>query len=383
VKHSTERILTTHVGSLPRPKDLLDQMRANLDGRGDETEYADRIRQAVAESVRQQADHGIDVVNDGEQSKIGFFRYINDRLDGFEARPRTGAGGFGPEVDDFPEYYEQYFKRAMTGGAIAPAVGLVCVGPVSYRGQAALQRDIDNLKAARRSVVAEDVFMPAVAPSGVGRNEYYDSDEEYFFAVGDALKAEYQAIVDAGFILQVDDPWLSELFSYSRLPKDECRDIGEMYVSAVNHALEGIAPEKVRYHTCYGINEGPRVHDAPLSDLVDLLLKVNAGAYSFEAANARHEHEYHVWEHVKLPSDKMLIPGVITHGCNIVEHPELIAERLVRFARLVGRENVQASADCGFSSQATYNPEVHPKIMWAKFDAMREGARLASAALWA
>jgi 5-methyltetrahydropteroyltriglutamate--homocysteine methyltransferase len=383
VKHSTERILTTHVGSLPRPKDLLDQMRANLDGRGDETEYADRIRQAVAESVRQQADHGIDVVNDGEQSKIGFFRYINDRLDGFEARPRTGAGGFGPEVDDFPEYYEQYFKRAMTGGAIAPAVGLVCVGPVSYRGQAALQRDIDNLKAARRSVVAEDVFMPAVAPSGVGRNEYYDSDEEYFFAVGDALKAEYQAIVDAGFILQVDDPWLSELFSYSRLPKDECRDIGEMYVSAVNHALEGIAPEKVRYHTCYGINEGPRVHDAPLSDLVDLLLKVNAGAYSFEAANARHEHEYHVWEHVKLPTEKMLIPGVITHGCNIVEHPELIAERLVRFARLVGRENVQASADCGFSSQATYNPEVHPKIMWAKFDAMREGARLASAALWA
>jgi 5-methyltetrahydropteroyltriglutamate--homocysteine methyltransferase len=382
VKHSTERILTTHVGSLPRPKDLLDLMRSNLEGRADDTEYADRIRQAVSESVRQQADHGIDVVNDGEQSKIGFFRYINDRLDGFEPRPRTGAAGFGPEVDDFPEYYEQYFKRAMTGGAIAPAVGLVCVGPVTYRGQAALQRDLDNLKAARRSVVAEDVFVPAVAPSGVGRNEYYDSDEEYFFAVGDALKAEYQAIVDAGFVLQVDDPWLSELFSYSRLPKDECRELGEMYVSAVNHALEGIPPEQVRYHTCYGINEGPRVHDAPLSELVDLMLKVNAGAYSFEAANARHEHEYHVWERVKLPAGKMLIPGVITHGCNIVEHPELIAERLVRFARLVGRENVLASADCGFSSQATYNPEVHPKIMWAKFDAMKEGARLASATLW-
>jgi 5-methyltetrahydropteroyltriglutamate--homocysteine methyltransferase len=383
VKHSTERILTTHVGSLPRPKDLLDLMRSNLEGRADDTEYADRIRQAVSESVRQQADHGIDVVNDGEQSKIGFFRYINDRLDGFEPRPRTGAAGFGPEVDDFPEYYEQYFKRAMTGGAIAPAVGLVCVGPVTYRGQAALQRDLDNLKAARRSVVAEDVFVPAVAPSGVGRNEYYDSDEEYFFAVGDALKAEYQAIVDAGFVLQVDDPWLSELFSYSRLPKDECRELAEMYVSAVNHALEGIPPEQVRYHTCYGINEGPRVHDAPLSELVDLMLKVNAGAYSFEAANARHEHEYHVWERVKLPAGKMLIPGVITHGCNIVEHPELIAERLVRFARLVGRENVLASADCGFSSQATYNPEVHPKIMWAKFDAMKEGARLASATLWA
>jgi 5-methyltetrahydropteroyltriglutamate--homocysteine methyltransferase len=383
VKHSTERILTTHVGSLPRPKDLLDLMRSNLEGRADDTEYADRIRQAVNESVRQQADHGIDVVNDGEQSKIGFFRYINDRLDGFEPRPRAGAAGFGPEVDDFPEYYEQYFKRAMTGGAIAPAVGLVCVGPVTYRGQAALQRDLDNLKAARRSVVAEDVFVPAVAPSGVGRNEYYESDEEYFFAVGDALKAEYQAIVDAGFVLQVDDPWLSELFSYSRLPKDECRELGEMYVAAVNHALEGIPAEQVRYHTCYGINEGPRVHDAPLSELVDLLLKVNAGAYSFEAANARHEHEYHVWERVQLPAGKMLIPGVITHGCNIVEHPELIAERLVRFARLVGRENVLASADCGFSSQATYNPEVHPKIMWAKFDAMREGARIASQALWA
>jgi 5-methyltetrahydropteroyltriglutamate--homocysteine methyltransferase len=225
--------------------------------------------------------------------------------------------------------------------------------------------------------------MPAVAPSGVGRNEYYDSDEAYFFAVADALRTEYQAIVAAGFVLQVDDPWLAELYSYSRLPKDECREQGEMYVSAVNHALENIPPEKVRFHTCYGINEGPRVHDAPLSDLVELLLMVNAGAYSFEAANARHAHEYHVWEKVKLPEGKLLIPGVITHGCNIVEHPELIAERLVQFARIVGRENVIAGADCGFSSQATYNPEVHPKIMWAKFDAMSEGARLASKVLWA
>ena len=383
MRQSTERILTTHVGSLPRPKDLLDLMRAMLQGQADEAEYARRITDAVADTVREQARHGIDVVNDGEQGRTGFFRYINDRLDGFEPRPRSGAAGFGPEVDDFPEYYEQYFKRAMTGGGVAPATSLVCVGRVSYRGQAALQRDLDNLKAATRGVPVEDVFMPAVAPSGVGRNEYYDSDEEYFFALADVLRIEYQAIVDAGFVLQIDDPWLSELFSYSRLPKDECRVQGEMYVAAVNKALEGIPPDKVRYHTCYGINEGPRVHDAPLADLVDLLLQVNAGAYTFEAANARHEHEYHVWERVALPPGKILIPGVITHGCNIVEHPELIAERLVRFGRIVGRENVIAGADCGFSSQATYNPEVHPKIMWAKFDAMREGARLASHALWA
>jgi 5-methyltetrahydropteroyltriglutamate--homocysteine methyltransferase len=382
MKRSSDRILTTHVGSLPRPKDLLDLMRNMLNGLGDETEYADRIRDAVSESVRQQVDHGIDVVTDGEQGKVGFFRYINDRLDGFEARPRPGATGFGAEVEDFPEYYEQYFRRAMQGGAIAPAVGLVCVDPVSYRGEEAVQRDIANLQEATRGSEVEDAFLPAVAPSGVGRNEYYDSDEEYFFAVADALHAEYAAIVNAGFVLQVDDPWLTELFSYSGLPADECREQGELYVAAVNRALQGIPPERVRYHTCYGINEGPRVHDAPLAAIVNLILKVNAGAYSFESANPRHEHEYHVWERVKLPTEKLLLPGVITHGCNIVEHPELIAERLVRFARIVGRENVLASADCGFSSQATYNPEVHPKIMWAKFDAMVEGARLASRQLW-
>jgi 5-methyltetrahydropteroyltriglutamate--homocysteine methyltransferase len=382
VKRSTDRILTSHVGSLPRPKDLLDLMRSMLDGRADEFDFAAASRQAVAESVRQQADHGLDIVSDGEQSKVGFFRYISDRLEGFEQRPRVASAGFGPEVDDFPEYYEQYFRRAMYGGAIAPAVTLTCVERVAYRGEASLQRDIDNLKAALRGVVSEDVFMPAVAPSGVGKNEYYDSDEEYFFAVADALRIEYRAIVDAGFVLQVDDPWLSELFSYSRLPIDECREQGELYVAAVNRALEGIPSDRVRYHTCYGINEGPRVHDAPLGDLVDLILKVNADAYSFEAANARHEHEYHVWERVKLPAGKLLVPGVITHGCNIVEHPELIAERIVRFARIVGRENVIASADCGFSSRASYHPEVHPTVVWPKFQALADGAALASKQLW-
>ena len=382
MKRSTSRILATHVGSLPRPKALLDLMRNSLEGRGDEIDYEDALRQAVVDAVRQQVAHGIDVVTDGEQSKTGFSRYITDRLDGFEPKPRPAGSGFGPEVEDFPEYYEQYFRRAMYGGAVAPSVNLDCVGPVSYRGQDQIQRDIANLREATRGSEVDEIFMPAVAPSGVGRNTYYDSDEEYFFAVADALHVEYQAIVDSGFVLQVDDPFLSELFSYSQLPKDECLERGELYVAALNRALSGIPPEQVRYHTCYGINEGPRVHDAPLSDLVDLILKVNAGAYSFEAGNQRHEHEYHVWEKASLPAEKLLIPGVITHASSIVEHPELIAERLVRFARIVGRENVLAGADCGFSSQATYNPEVHPKIMWAKFDALAEGARLASESLW-
>jgi 5-methyltetrahydropteroyltriglutamate--homocysteine methyltransferase len=382
MKASTERILTTHVGSLPRPKPLLDLMRNLLDGRGDELDFADNLRDAVVDAVRQQVAHGIDVVTDGEQSKAGFSRYITERLDGFEARPRPAGSGFAPEVADFPEYYEQYFRRAMYGGAVAQAMTLECVGPVAYVGQSALARDIANLKEATRGSEVEDIFMPAVAPSGVGRNAYYDTDEAYFFAVADALHTEYQAIVEAGFVLQVDDPFLSELFSFSGLPRDECLERAELYVSALNRALTGIPADRVRYHTCYGINEGPRVHDAPLSELLPLMLKINAGAYSFEAANARHEHEYHVWEHAALATDKLLIPGVITHSCAIVEHPELVAERITRYAKIVGRERVIAGADCGFSSQATYNPEIHPKVMWAKFEALTEGARLATKTLW-
>jgi 5-methyltetrahydropteroyltriglutamate--homocysteine methyltransferase len=221
-----------------------------------------------------------------------------------------------------------------------------------------------------------------VAPSGVGNNEYYGTDEEYLDAVGEALRTEYQAIVDAGFILQVDDPWLTELYGDTVLSLTERRKIAERSIEALNHALRGIPAEKIRFHTCYGINEGPRVHDAPLKDIVDLILKVNAGAYSFEAANARHAHEYHVWETVKLPEGKAIIPGMVTHASNIVEHPELIAERITNYAKLVGRENVIAGSDCGFSSQATYNPEVHPTVVWAKFQAMAEGARLATKQLW-
>jgi len=383
MNRSTNRILTTHCGSLPRPTDLLDLMKAKINHQPyDASAYADRVRSAVAEMVRQQVECGIDILTDGEQSKPGFFAYVNERLAGFEPRPGPRAAMFEAEVESFPDYYKQYFSTAMLGVTIAPLVPFVCTGPVSYRGQEAVRRDIENLKAALRGLEPADVFMPAVAPSGVGKNEYYASDREYMHAVAEALSGEYRAIVDAGFVLQIDDPFLTELFSYSPISAAEKRNRAENYVDAVNHGLRGIPAEKVRFHTCYGINEGPRVHDAPLKDLLPVILKVNAGAYSFEAANARHEHEYHVWENVKLPDGKLIIPGVVTHASNIVEHPELIAERIVRFARLVGRENVIAGTDCGFSSQATYQPEIHPSVMWAKFRAMAEGARLATGQLW-
>lgn len=383
MKRSTERILTTHCGSLPRPKALLDLMKARASGQPyDERAYDEQLRQAVRATVRQQAESGIDIPTDGEQGKIGFFSYVDERLTGFEPRPNEKFALFGAEVQAFPEYYEEYFRQAMLGGTAAPLVPLVCTGPVSYRGQAAIQRDIANLKAALDGVPAEEVFMPAVAPSGVGRNEYYASDEEYLMAVADALHEEYQAIVDAGFLVQVDDPFLTDIYSYSNLAPAERRATAELYVAAINRGLRGIPREKVRFHTCYGINEGPRVHDAELKDMVDVLLKVDAGAISFEAANPRHEHDYHAWEGVQLPMETILIPGVITHAHNIVEHPVVIAERLLRFANVVGRENVIAGADCGFSSQATYHPEVHPTVMWAKFRALAEGARLASEQLW-
>ena len=380
---STDRILTTHCGSLARPHDLLDLMTAKVTGQPyDHDAYARRVRSAVAEVVRRQIESGIDIPTDGEQGKPGFFAYVDERLAGFEARRGASSPGWAAEVAAFPEYYQEYFSHAMAGGAIAGGVKLTCTGPVSYRGHQAVRRDIDNLKAALAGLARADVFMPAVAPSGVGANEYYRTDEEYLHAVAEAMHTEYRAIVDAGFLLQIDDPFLTDLYSGSPLSATERRRTAEMYVEAVNHGLRGIAPERVRFHTCYGINEGPRVHDAPLRDVLDVMVKVHAGAYAFEAANARHEHEYHVFEEIKMPEDKVLIPGVITHASNIVEHPELVAERIIRFARLVGRENVIAGTDCGFSSQATYHPEVHPSVVWAKFRAMADGARLATTQLW-
>jgi 5-methyltetrahydropteroyltriglutamate--homocysteine methyltransferase len=380
MQRSSERILTTHVGSLPRPPDLLDLMKAQVPP--DDPGYLERAQQAVREVVRQQVDAGLDVVSDGEQARPGFFTYVAERLDGFEPRPGSRSELWAAEVNEFPEYYRQYFAQAMTGGAVRPVVPMVCTGPVSYRGQAAIQRDISALRAALEGVSPTEAFMPAVSPSGVGSNAFYASEEEYLFAVAEALRVEYQAIIDAGFVLQVDDPFLTDLYSYSTEPLEERRRRAEIDVAAVNRALRGIPRDRVRFHTCYGINEGPRVHDAPLADLLDVLLRVEAGAVSFEAANPRHEHEYHAWEGVALPAGSVLIPGVITHASNIVEHPELIAERIGRYARIVGRENVIAGADCGFSSQATYTPEVHPTVVWAKFRALAEGARLATQQLW-
>ena len=375
----TDRILTTHVGSLPRPHDLLDLMKARLSGEPyDRERYESRVRSAVAECVRRQAECGIDIVADGELSKPGFFTYVKERLSGFEPRPGKKVAFFDAERAAFPEYYKEYFARAMTGGAVAPVVPMVCTGPVSYKGEEALRRDIDNLKAAMSASGAKAAFMPSVAPSGAGSNEHYKSDEEFFFAVADAMRHEYRAIVDAGLYLQIDDPFMTDNFSDPALDHKQRRRFAEIHVEAINHALRGISAEKVRFHTCYGINEGPRVHDPALGEVAPFMLKVNAGAYSFEAANARHEHEYHLWETVKLPEGKALIPGVITHASNIVEHPELIAERLVRFARIVGPQRVIASTDCGFSSQASYKTEVHPTVVWAKFQAMAEGTRLAN-----
>lgn len=383
MKRSTDRILTTHVGSLPRPRDFLDLMREKVTGGiYDEAAYQARLKRAVHDVVAKQVECGIDVVTDGEMSKPGFFTYVQERLSGFEPRPGQGPRKFAAEIDAFPEYYEEYFKRAMTGGSVAPVVPLFCTGPVSYVGAERLREDLANLKSALDGRAYADAFVPSVAPSGVGNNAYYKNEEEFLYAVGEALRVEYLAIVEAGFLVQIDDPFLSDVFIELKSDPAQMRRTADLYVDVTNHALRGIPPEKIRLHTCYGINEGPRIHEAALADVADHMLRINAGAYSFEAANARHEHEYHLWETVRLPEGKILIPGVITHASNIVEHPELIAERLVRFAHLVGRENVIASADCGFSSQASYRTEVNEVVMWKKFEALVEGARLASRRLW-
>jgi len=384
MQRSTDRIRTTHVGSLARPPALLDLMKAEAAGNPagpDERAEAERV--AVADVVTRQRTAGLDVISDGEQSKPGFFAYVGERLSGFEPRPgRDPLAGFRAEIDSFPEYYEQYLKGAMTGGMAAPAVPLGCTGPVSYTGHERLRRDLDNLRAAVGDAGPDEVFVCAVAPSGVGGNEYYPTEAAYLDAVADALHEEYAAIVAAGFTLQIDDPFLTDVFSYHPGPGQAKLEKAQRYVNAINRSLRGIGRERVRLHTCYGINEGPRVHDAELADMADTLFTIEAGAFSFEAANPRHEHVYHVFESVRPPDGAVLLPGVISHATSIVEHPDTIADRITRFAELVGRENVLASADCGFSSQATYTPEIHPTIVWAKFEALAEGARRATARLW-
>jgi 5-methyltetrahydropteroyltriglutamate--homocysteine methyltransferase len=386
IQQNTDHIQTTHIGSLPRPHALLDLMKAKYAGQTyDEKQLETVLTRSVNEAVRRQVDSGIEIITDGEFSKPGFFTYIRERFDGFESRPDQKLIVFQQEVEAFPEYYAQYFKQAMMGGAILPIVPVVCAGPVKYKGEAQLQRDIANLKTAAKAagVPEHRVFLPATAPSGVGRNEYYKSEEEYFHALAAELAKEYKAIVAAGILVQIDDPFLPDIFFEPGLDDAQKKRRAEIYVDATNTALQGIPAEKVRFHTCYGINEGPRIYEAALSDIIEYVLKINAGSFSFEAANPRHEHEYHLFERVKVPEGKVLCPGVVTHASNIVEHPELIAERILRFAKLVGRENVMAGADCGFSSQALYKTEVHPTIVWEKFKAMRQGADLATKQLWA
>jgi 5-methyltetrahydropteroyltriglutamate--homocysteine methyltransferase len=385
IQQNTDRIQTTHIGSLPRPHNVLDLLKAKLNGQPYDQGALDKaITEAVRDSVRKQVACGIDIVTDGEVSKPGFFTYIQERLEGFEPRPGQKLKLFQKEVAAFPDYYAQYFKEAMMGGTIVSIMPVVCTGPVKYKGHDAVQRDIANIKAAAKAAGVPDhnVFLPATAPAGVGINEYYKSEEEYFHALAAELAKEYKAIVDAGILIQVDDPFLSDIFVEPGLDGAQMKRRAEIYVEATNAALKGIPAEKVRFHTCYGVNEGPRIYEAALAEVIEFILKINAGSYSFEAANPRHEHEYHLFERIKVPDGKVLCPGVITHASNIVEHPELIAERLLRYAKLVGRENVMAGADCGFSSQALYKTEVHHTVVWEKFKAMRQGADIASRQLW-
>ena len=386
MKRSTERILTTHVGSLPRPDDLLDMIRAKERGGPlDAQAYARRVRSAVGEIVRRQVEVGLDVIDDGEMGKPGFIPYVNERLGGFEPSRavRESPWSGSREVRAFPEFYE-WFARTMPSPP-ARSSHMVCTGPISYTGRKHVQADLDNLAAAVAGTGVEEVFVPAISPTSIEawqENAYYATAEEYLFAIAEAMREEYTAIVEAGFLVQIDDPHIATHYvAHPELDVDHVRRWAEVRVEALNHALRGIPPDRVRWHTCYGINIGPRVHDLELKHFVDIVLKVRAGGYSFEAANPRHEHEWRVWEHVKLPDGAVLIPGTISHSSALVEHPELVAERIVRFARIVGRENVIAGADCGFATFAG-SEEIHPSIVWAKLGALVDGARLATQALW-
>ena len=393
MKHSSDRILTTHVGSLPRPNDMLDALKAKMHGQPvDEQALAARLPGAVADIVRQQFAHGLDVIDDGEVGKPSFILYADERLSGFEQRlaPESEAAAArhylagSREFLAFPEYYQP--ETATTRGpASERPKQAVCTGPIAYKGQKQLQRDIANFKAALDNVSAVEAFLPAVSPNQIAYrrpNEYYRSTEEYEIAIAEALREEYRAIVDAGFLLQIDDPQL--VTHYMRNPElsiDDYRRWAEQHVELLNHALRDIPRDKVRFHTCYSVAFGPRVHDMELKDVIDLIVKIRAGAHSFEAANPRHEHEWKLWETIKLPEGTILIPGVITQSTAVVEHPELVAQRIERFASIVGKDNVIAGVDCGFASTAR-SADMPTSVVWAKLDALVAGARIASKRLW-
>jgi 5-methyltetrahydropteroyltriglutamate--homocysteine methyltransferase len=381
LKRSDDRILTTHVGSLIRPAELLAAAAARElpDGR---EQYAGTLRRATRDVVKRQIEMGIDIVNDGEYGKSSWANYVLDRLSGFEPRPDTifEAVWLGRDRVRFREFMQAEFPRGLAG-----APGHACNGPIRYEGHDAVRRNVADLQAALADHPGAEGFLTAVAPASTGydaTDEYYGNERDYVFAVADALREEYVEIASSGLVLQVDDAVLANMYDelVQRSPA-RYREWAELRVEALNHALSGIPADRVRYHVCFGSWHVPHVADAPLEDIVDLVLRVRAGAYSIEAANVRHEHEWRVWENGRLAAGKILIPGVVTHHTTTVEHPRLVADRLVRFAKLVGRENVIAGSDCGFA-QLEHFQRVHPQVMWAKLEALVEGARLASAELW-
>jgi 5-methyltetrahydropteroyltriglutamate--homocysteine methyltransferase len=383
MKRSIDRILTTHVGSLIRPQSLRELGAAARDDAAKASSYSEELRNATTAVVTRQASAGVDIVNDGEYGKSSWANYVLDRMTGFEYRPDTIFEPLylGRDRVRFAEFMQAHFPRGAKGVA-----GHACVGPITYRGYDAIRRNIADLQAALTAAGVDEGFLTAVAPASTGydaSDEFYNDERAYVFAVAEALREEYLEIVSSGLVLQVDDAVLANMYDemVHRGGLQHYRRWAELRVDALNHALRGIPEDRVRYHICFGSWHVPHVADAPLDAIVDLMLRVNAGAYSIEAANVRHEHEWRVWQQVKLPPGKILIPGVITHHTTTVEHPQVVADRLVRFAGLVGRENVIAGTDCGFA-QIEGLQRVHPQVMWAKLEALAEGARLASKALW-
>ncbi len=381
MERSTERILTTHVGSLPRPDDLVQLLYEKDEGR-EAPGFAERAREAVAEAVQHQLEIGLDVVNDGEMGKVSYATYVKDRLTGFEGGSVSSPSSYLNEyAAEFPEWAKRMAADPYRARRQLPA----CSGPVTLKDPEAVQRDIANLRASVGSAQPTELFMTAVSPGTIAsflRNQYYRSDEEYLYALADAMRPEYRAIVDAGLVLQVDCPDLTGLGGQVREGGiEEFRATTRMHIEALDHALEGLPPDRLRMHLCWGNWAGPHTHDVPLRSLLDLVLQARPSAVSFEGANPRHEHEWVVFKDVKLPEGKLIIPGVIDTCTNYVEHPELVAQRIVRFAELVGRENVIASTDCGFGTFVG-RVTVDPRIAWVKLRALVDGAQLASRELW-
>jgi 5-methyltetrahydropteroyltriglutamate--homocysteine methyltransferase len=381
MKRSEHRILTTHVGSLVRPKELREMAPMGQEPK-DLGAYNELLLKETIAVVRKQADTGIDIVSDGEYGKYSWSTYVLKRISGFEVRtePKRPYYWLGRDRERFAEAIALDLPRVLEG-----TVTEACIGEIRYQDRSGIERAIKDFKAALEQVKVEEAFLTAVAPASTaydGVNEFYPSERDYVYAIADALREEYQAIYKAGLLLQVDDAVLANMYDHLvQQSPAKYREWAELRVEALNHALQGIPEDRVRYHVCFGSWHVPHVADAPLDAIVDLILKVRAGAYSIEAANVRHEHEWRVWENKRLPAGKILIPGVITHHTVTVEHPQAVADRIVRFAKIVGRENVIAGSDCGFA-QSDIIQRVHPKVMWAKFDSLVEGARLATRELW-